>query len=332
VIADEDNSVFGGPSTMLDILTITGPIYLVILIGFMTTRTGLFTQADMRVFGKFVVNLALPSLIFSALSQRRITEILNVSYLLAYLAGSLAVLGLGLLWCRRGAALSPATSTIYAMGMTCSNSGFVGYPILLLMLAPVAGMVLALNMIVENVIMIPLLLTLAERARSGAGDGRWYHQFGQALARLATNPLIIGLLAGLMVSLSGWNLPQWVARTVTMFAMASGALSLFVIGGTLVGLPMQGMGRRIMPIALGKLVFHPAAVLLAILALPLFGLPALEPSLRMAAVLMAAMPMMGIYSILAQAYGLEDFTSAALLVTTIASFFTLSAVLWLFQR
>ena len=31
------------------------------------------------------------------------------------------------------------------MGMTCANSGFVGYPILLLTLAPVAGVVLALQ-------------------------------------------------------------------------------------------------------------------------------------------------------------------------------------------
>jgi malonate transporter and related proteins len=318
------------PFSMLEILTITGPIYLVILIGFLTTRAGWFTQADMRVLGKFVVKLALPSLIFSALAQRQIREILDVSYLLAYLGGSLAVLGFGLLWCRRAAALSSTTSTIYVMGMTCSNSGFIGYPILLLMLAPVAGVALALNMIVENVVMIPLLLTLAERGRSGAG--KWHRQLGQALARLATNPLIIGLLAGLAVSLLGWELPQWLARTVTMFAMASGALSLFVIGGTLVGLPMHGMGRRVMPIVLGKLVFHPAAVLLAILALPWLGLPALYPSLRMAAVLMAAMPMMGIYSILAQAYGQEDFSSAAVLVATVSSFFTLSALLWSLQQ
>lgn len=312
---------------MLDILTITGPIYVVILIGFLSTRFGVFTQAEMRVFGKFVVKLALPSLIFNALAQRQIHEILNLSYLLVYLTGSLTVLGLGYWWCRRRAALSPTTSTLYVMGMACSNSGFIGYPILLLMLAPVAGVVLALNMMVENVVMIPLLLTLLERGHAGAGP--WYRQLGQALKRLMSNPLIIGLVAGLMVSLLGWTLPQPVARTVTMFAMASGALSLFVIGGTLVGLPMQGMGRRVMPIALGKLIAHPAAVLLAILALPVLGLPPLEPSLRLAAVLMAAMPMMGIYPILAQAHEKDSFSSAALLITTVCSFFTLSALLWL---
>lgn len=315
---------------MLDILSITGPIYAVILIGFLTTRRGVFSQAEMGVFGKFVIKLALPALVFNALSQRPIHDILNGSYLLAYLAGSLTVLGLGYVWCRCGAGLSPVTSTVYVMGMSCSNSGFVGYPILLLMLAPVAGVALALNMLVENVVMIPLLLALAERGHAGAGP--WQRQVGQSLVRLAKNPLIIGLLAGLLVSVLDWTLPQPVARTVTMFAMASGALSLFVIGGTLVGLPIHSMGRRVLPITLGKLIVHPAAVWLAILLLPVLGLPALDPSLRLAAVLSAAMPMMGIYPILAQAYEKDSFSSAALLITTVASFFTLSALLWLLQH
>jgi len=312
---------------MLAILTITGPIYLVILIGFLTTRLGLFTRADMRVIGKFVVNLALPALIFNAMAQRPLREIFNLSYLLAYLAGSLGVITVGYVWCRRHDHLDSTTSAVHVMGMSCSNSGFVGYPIVLLALAPVAGVSLALNMMVENIVVIPLMLALAERGRGGAAS--WHRQVRQSAVRLAANPIILGLASGLLVSLIGWQLPQALARTINMFAMASGALSLFVIGGALVGLPMQGMGRKVMPIVLGKLLIHPALVLLALLALPVLGLPALDPSLRTAAILMAAMPMMGIYPILAQAYGQESFSSAALLVTTVCSFFTLSTLLWL---
>ena len=33
---------------MLDILAITGPIYLVVLAGYLATRFGLFARADMR--------------------------------------------------------------------------------------------------------------------------------------------------------------------------------------------------------------------------------------------------------------------------------------------
>jgi predicted permease len=315
---------------MLEILGITFPIFVTILIGFMATRMGLFDKSAMRVLGTFVVKLALPALLFRALAQRPIAEILNGSYLLAYAAGSLLVIGLGYAWYRRIAGLGPTVAAFRVMGMTCSNSSFVGYPILLLTLAPVAGVALALNVMVENVLVIPLLLALAERGR-GAG-GPWYRLVGQSLARLAANPIIIAVVAGLAASLVGWKMPAPLERTVSLFAMSSAALSLFVIGGSLVGLPLGGVGRQAVPVALGKLLLHPLAVLGAVLAVPLLGLPALDPALRKAAVLMAAMPMMSIYPILAQAYGEGDFAAAALLVTTVASFFTLSGMLWLLQH
>ena len=153
---------------MLDILAITGPIFLCIALGYLTTRGGLFDRGDMRVFGKFVINLALPAMLFNALDKHPIGEILNTSYLLAYLAGSLLTLGLGYTAYRRLAHTPALQSTCYAMGLSCSNSGFVGFPILVLTLAPVAGVALALNMVVENVVMIPLLLAMAERARGHA--------------------------------------------------------------------------------------------------------------------------------------------------------------------
>jgi predicted permease len=315
---------------MLDILAITFPIYVAILIGYLATRINVFTKADMRVFGTFVIKFALPALVFKALAQRPIGEILNGSYMLAYAAGSLAVIGLGYGVSRRLAHQTPTASAVYVMGISCSNSAFVGYPILLLTFAPVAGVALALNMIVENVLVLPLLLALAERGRGEGGP--WYRLVGQSLARLAGNPIIIGVVAGLVASLLGWKMPAPVERTVNLFAMASSALSLFVIGGALVGLPLGGLGRRAVPIAVGKLILHPLAVLLATIALPALGLPALDPELQLAAVLMAAMPMMSIYPILAQAYGHEDFAATALLLTTIASFFTLSGTLWIFQH
>jgi hypothetical protein len=315
---------------MLDILSITFPIYAVILIGFMATRMGLFTKSDMRIFGTFVIKFALPALVFKALAQRPLGEILNGSYMLAYAAGALAVIGIGYFVSRRLAHQSPTTSTVYVMGISCSNSAFVGYPILLLTFAPVAGVALALNMIVENVLVLPLLLTLAERGRGEGGP--WYRLLAQSLARLASNPIIIGVVAGLVASLLGWKMPAPVERTVNLFAMASSGLSLFVIGGALVGLPLRGLGRRAVPVAIGKLIVHPLAVLGATLALPALGLPALDPELQLAAVLLAAMPMMSIYPILAQAYGHEDFAATALLLTTVASFFTLSGMLWLFQH
>jgi predicted permease len=212
------------------------------------------------------------------------------------------------------------------MGSSCSNSGFVGYPILLLSLAPVADVSLALNMVVENLLVIPLLLFMAERARGSAvGAGR---AMALALQRLVANPLVLGLGGGLLVSAWGVALPAPVSRTVDMLAMASGAVSLLVIGGTLVGLPLRGLAGRVLPLALSKLLLHPFLVWLALAVVPWLGFSPLEPQLYTAAVLSAAMPMMGIYPTLAQAHGQDEWAAVALLLTTVLSFLTLSVWLW----
>lgn len=315
---------------MLDILAITGPIYIAIGLGFATVRRGWFSPADIRAFGKFVLHLALPAMLFNALARRPITDILVPGYLLAYLAGSLAVVAGGLFWRRRLCGESGAVAVVKVMGMACSNSGYVGFPILLLTLAPVAGVALALNMVVENLIVIPLLLALAERGR-GAG-GAWWRVVGQSLARLARNPLIIGLAAGLLVSLIGWQLPQALQRSVDLFAAASAALSLFVIGGSLVGLPLRGMLREVAPIVAVKLLGFPVLVYGALQVLPVLGIAPVSPSLQQAAVLMAAMPMMGIYPVLALQYGLQGLAASAMLVATAVSFVTINLLLWVFAR
>jgi predicted permease len=312
---------------MLDILAITGPIFLCIALGYLTTRGGLFDRGDMRVFGKFLINLALPALLFNALSQRSVGEIFNGPYLAAYALGGLIMLAGTVLWYRKVAHEGMARSAIMAMGMTCPNSGYVGYPVMLLTLgAPVAGVALALNMVVENLLIIPILLALADMERHEAGH--WRQLVLQTLKGLARNPLIIAIVAGFLVSALGIPMPSPVSRTVTLFAQASSALSLFVIGGSLVGLKLQGLRTAVAQIGVGKLVLHP----LCLLAVMTWLVPIGDPQLKVALLLTGALPTMGIYAILAQRHGHEGLASAALLVGTLASFFTLSGLLWLLRH
>ena len=310
---------------VVDILGITGPIYLAIALGYGATRRGVFSKSDMQVFGKFTLNVALPALLFNALSQRRIGEILNGQYLLAYAVGGMVMLLLGLLWARKVQGHSLSYSSMMAMGVSCPNSGFVGYPIMLLTWGPVAGVALALNMVIENLLLIPLLLAVAD---SDGGQARqWPKVLLQTLKNLTQNPMIWGIVGGFLFSLSGWAMPAPVGRTVDLFAQASAALSLFVIGGSLVGLKAEGLRGTVTPIVLGKLFLSP----LVMWAVLLWWVPIDDPALRGAALLTSALPMLGIFTILSQRHGHGAISAAALLVTTVVSFVSLSALLWLLR-
>ena len=66
-------------------------------------------------------------------------------------------------------------------------------------------------------------------------------------------------------------------------------------------------------------------------AMLLWVFPVADPALRAAALLTGALPMLGIYTILNQRHGHGTVSAAALLVTTVLSFFTLSTLLWLLK-
>ncbi|VVT21183.1 AEC family transporter [Hoeflea sp. EC-HK425] len=311
---------------MFDILSITVPIFIMIAIGYAAVHWRVFAPEAMRILGNYVVVLALPALLFKAISERPISEVVNWSYMAAYLCGSLLVLTAGYFYARRIQKAETTAAAFSAMGMVCSNTGFIGYPILLLTLPSIAGVGLALNMMVENIVLIPLLLAIAEAGHGGPSP------VGKMLARtfrgLARNPIIIGLMAGLAASFSGLNIPAPLMKPIDMLAASSAAVSLLVIGGTLASVSVRGLSGEIAPTVAGKLVFHPLAVFAATAALPLAGLAPLSAEMQAAAVILAAVPMMGIYPILAQRFGRERSSVVAMLMATVLSFFTLSAVLW----
>jgi hypothetical protein len=118
-----------------------------------------------------------------------------------------------------------------------------------------------------------------------------------------------------------------VTRLMEVLAASSSAIALFVIGGSLVGLPIVGQRALAAQIVLGKLLISPALTASLLLILPLIGLPLLSGDMAVAVILSTAMPMFGIYTLLAQDYGHEGLASFALLGATAGAFLTLSILL-----
>ncbi|PIE14047.1 MAG: transporter [Rhodobacterales bacterium] len=309
---------------MLNVLSITFPIFASIALGYVIVARGVFKPADMRVFGQYVLNIALPALLFNAVATRDVSKVFDPAYMTVFLIGGLVTIAVAYAWftLRRVTATRRAVAV---MGTTCPNSGFVGYPMLLLLYPDLAGQVLALNMLVENFVLIPISMVLIELGRSDVQIGLGTKLRG-VLWDVVKRPMVLALAAGLLVSLSGLAIPAPVGRWMGMLAASASALSLFVIGGALVGVPLKGNRAVAGDIMLGKLVLHPAATagVAMVLAAAGFGL---APELWVAVVLSTAMPIFGIYPLFAQSAGHEGMASLAQLGTTVGAFVTLNILL-----
>ncbi len=310
------------------ILTITLPIFALIGLGYGSVRLGMFKVQDMRVLGTYVLNIALPALLFNAVAKRSFSEVLNVEYLSVFLLGGMATIFV--VYALTGVqGVGPARRAIAAMGSACPNSGYVGFPMILLIFPDLAGVVLAMNMLVENFILIPTCLILLEFSRPRAGRSI-LRLLGEILFSVVRRPLVIGLFLGLAVSITGLALPAAAVRLLDVLAASASALALFVIGGSLVGLPTKGNRALAAEIVVGKLLLHPALTFGAMALLAAIGVGVPMGDLAVALILSTAMPMFGIYTLLAQEYGYEGLASLALLGATTGAFVTLTIMIgWL---
>lgn len=308
---------------MLTILGITFPIFAMVALGYLLVWKGVFKPADVRVFGAYVMNIALPALIFSAVASRPAAEVFNLAYMGVYLAGALATMLVAFSWF--SATTDRARRGVAVMGSTCPNSGFVGYPLMLILLPDQAGLILAMNMLVENVVIVPLALVIMELGKP-AGAGRPLAKVGRVLAGVIRRPMVIGMLLGLAVSVAGITLPAPVDRAVGLVAASAAALALLVIGGSLVGIEIRGSRALASQIVVGKLLVQPAFTFLAVLGLGALGVT-LTGDLRMAVIVSAAVPMFTIYSVFSQEVGHEGLASIAQLGATTAAFVTLNVLL-----
>jgi len=313
---------------MIAVLGITLPLFAAVLLGYFCVRGGLFKPTDMRLFGSFVLNVALPALLFLAVATRDARDVFNITYMAVFATGALLTIAASFIILTL-LKTTPSRRAVAVMGTSCANSGFVGYPLMLLAFPDSAGQILALNMLVENFLIIPLCLVLFELSKERNGTGI-VRLIGQIALNVLRRPMVIALLLGLAVSLLRVPLPEPILRTTSLFAASASALALFTIGGALVGLPFKGHRALAALTAAGKLLLHPALAALALAATMALGLPPLSRELATAVILSAAIPMFSIYALFAAELGHEGMASIAQVLATGASFLTLSALmLWL---
>lgn len=298
------------------------PVFLLTLVGWICGRRNLFTPEQLRGFAGFVLNLALPALVFGALAGQPADAILHPRYLIIYGLASLAMLGLGFVWFRARRGLPRPASMVRALGMAGSNSGLVGIPVLTTFFGLTASVPIALTMIVENVLVIPLVLMVCGMGAHGAGLRA---AVGTALRTIVSAPLCQAIAAGLLASLLDLDIPAPLLKALAMLGQASAPVALVFIGATIAHSRPTADRGALSLLVIGKLVLHPTLVLGLAMLLPLE-----DPDLRAVAIALGAMPMMSVVPILAQRHDEDSgFLATALVWQTVLAGFSIPLWLWI---
>ncbi|MCP1660265.1 AEC family transporter [Neisseria perflava] len=298
------------------------PLFVLILIGYAAVGRKLLSFEQTQGLAKLIVRIAMPMLIFHVIATRQISDVFQPAYFFGYTAASLAVFVLAWQVSRRRG-VPPRLAVLNGFGSGTGNSGFIGYPLLLMVIGPSAGVYFAMNVLTENLLVFPLFFAL-QGLSSGEGErniGRMAWQIGK---NLLTNPMVLAIPAALIFAFGWLPLPAFMDKVSGMMAAATTPLALFMIGANLYGIRIQSHHLKgMLAIAAAKLLLCP---LLVFGLMWLFGA---RGKVLFAGTLFGMMPMVSMYPLFGGLYGYGKETSGTMLLTTLLSVIPISlALLW----
>ncbi len=311
---------------MLSILIVTFPFFALVLCGYVAARAALLPHAAIPGLNTFVLYFALPCMLYRFGAQTPIAELLDPATFFVYLLCALLMVALTVFGTRRGHR-SWNDAAFGALVAAFPNTGFMGVPLLVALLGPRAAGPAIVTILVDLVITSSLCIALSRLDAAGS-HGMRTAAF-KALKGVVQNPMPWAILLGGVSSATHMALPGAVNSTIGLLADAASPVALFTIGAVLARSQMSNKRPTpwsdFMPVAIAKLVIHPALVFgVALAAAGMgFGPSAFATSVM---VLVACLPSASNVAMLAERFGADNGRIARIiLVSTALSFFSFSA-------
>lgn len=300
------------------ILLQTLPFFAIIALGYGAGRTGFFNEDATKYLTKFVFFFALSAMIFRFAANIELSEVWDARLIAAYLWGTAFVYGIATIvgFLRN---LNVATNAIEAQCAVIGNIGFLGLPMLTLILGEAAIGPIMMMLAVDLIIFSSLVVILVTGSQDGQMSIRILKTVGLGLIK---NPMIVAMTLGLLCSGFDVTIPVPLNEFLAILGGAATPGALFAIGASLATKSAERIAVAGW-LTFCKLVLHPAFV--AFGALFLFSVDPYSAAVLIAA---ASLPVAGNVYMLAQHYSVApQRVSAAILVSTAISIFTVSLVI-----
>ncbi len=310
---------------MTTLLATVAPVFGIIILGFVIVKLRVLDESGVKGLVLFVVNVAVPVLLFRSLATIEIPDDVRWAFLFCFYGGVFTCYGLGVTVGRFLFKGPLDHQAIFGMGSGFSNMVLLGVPILITAYGPDAALPIFLIIAFHSSTLFPLTTILI---RLGQGmDVSWKRQLRGVALELVRNPIIIGLLLGFIVNLAGVTLPGPVDRFAELLGGAAIPCALFAMGASLARYPLTGEVRQaIIPIVL-KLVVHPLIVWT--LAVPILGLDG--PWVPVVVTLSGMPSGVMVYMFAARYDAAPEVAARTVFLSTLCSMGTISVLLYLFQ-
>jgi predicted permease len=266
------------------ILTTVLPVFGMIVLGYGFTRAGIFDAASGKGITLFVFNVAIPALLFKTVAtmepQQGAPWLLWIAFF-----GGLAITWLVTAFVARFiGTLSVSGGAAASMAAGFGNLALLGTPLALSHFGQ--SVAIPLGMILSIHAPVLWFTAMLHRELSRHSGSFSLARTGKELfLNLATNGIVLGLIAGSLWRLTGFGLHPIAGSMLDMLAAASVPTALFALGVSLAGYSLKGAWSGVFALIALKMVLMP--ILVFIMVRFVVTIP---PLWAQVAVLFAAMP------------------------------------------
>ena len=288
------------------------PFFAIIALGYLCCARGLFTEAATQGLNGFVYWIAMPALLFRAMSGIDPIVLLNADFVLAYGLATFVVMGLGWWICRSFFSGSREQAAMNGMNVAYGNAGFLGIPLAFTAFGDAAAAPIMLT-VIASVVVAGVSVTLIELCRNE--EARIGKTIQHSLWVMAKNPLIFAPVLGIIFASTSLDMLEPLARLLSLLGDAASPCALFALGMFMVGKPVADNFAEVSLTCALKLLLLPVLCWLVIVSIT-----DMPPLWQGVAMVMAATPT-GVGSfVVAKQYGLyQKRTSSVILLSTVAS-------------
>ncbi|HEX2257425.1 MAG TPA: AEC family transporter [Afifellaceae bacterium] len=308
---------------MANVAGLALPFFGLIFLGYAAGRIWRRAESELGWLNIFVLYFALPALFFQLISRTPIEELANWRFVLVTTFASYTAFALAFAFAAFRTGGNIAEATIQGLVGGYGNVGYMGPPLALVAIGPQAAVPVALIFCFDVALaftLAPLMMALG--GASGEALGRTLVTIAR---RVLLHPFIVATFIGVAAAAIEFRPPAPVDRLLTILQGAAAPCALFALGVTVSMQPLKRMGAELPLLVAVKLLVHPLIVYLL-----LTWIGGFDPVWIYAAVLMASLPPAATIYVLATQYNTYVFrASSAILIGTVASVATVTAVLYL---
>jgi malonate transporter len=306
---------------MLAIINVILPIFALMALGYGAVRFRLFPADGIKSLIAFVNNFATPCLLFHSLVTSDFRAAFNLGIIGPFYLGAIVCFVLGIVIAMKVFGNRPGEAVSVGFSGTFTNTVLVGLPIISRAYGQESlATTLSIIGLHGAILLTTGMITMELMRRDGAPLGQ---TVVRAVRRVASNPLIWGIAAGMIGYFSGLQLVEPAEAFLTMMASAVVPAALFGIGGALNEFKLSENWKQALVAAVIKLIVHPAlcyVLMIWVLRVPM--------DIARYGILLSAMPSGVNVYVFATYYNRATSVAAnTILIATIASAATVS--IWL---